>query len=391
MQNKKIKCLYVTFNGLMDPLGQSQVLPYIENLSKNGVKFYLISLEKIKDKEKIKNLKKELKGLKIDWYGLKYFRFYPLGTIVNIFQCFLLSFYLVSLKRINIIHARAYQSLFSTILIKKILRTKLIFDMRGFWPEELVDSGRIKQKSFYYKVLKFLEKKSIFTSDWIIALTPEAKEIIKQKFKVKNVEWMPTCVDENRFKNLQPINFVNKFVVVYSGSLWSFYNMQAMANFFVAIKQKIENSHFLILGNNETEKLNKLFSQKEINKKDYTILTVSPEQVSNYLSGCDIAVSFIYKTYSKKAAFPTKIAEYLMAGLPVVINSQTDFLKNLIVKNKIGVVVDNPDNCDFNKKIDELQVILQDKNIKLICKKIAQGYLNKNICIDKYMDIYKKL
>jgi glycosyltransferase involved in cell wall biosynthesis len=375
----------------MDPLGQSQVLPYIENLSKNGIKFCLISFEKKQDEKKIKNLKKKLGKLGIGWHRLKYFKFYPLGMVVNIFQCFLLSFYLVISKKINVIHARAYQPLFSVIFIKKIFKTKIIFDMRGFWPEELVDSKRIQEKSFYYKILKFLEKKSILHSDWIITLTPEAKKIIKQKFKVKNVEWMPTCVDENRFKNLQPINFTDKFVVVYSGSLWSFYNMQAMANFFVAIKQKIENSHFLILGNNETEKLNKLFSQKEINKKDYTILTVSPEQVSNYLSGCDIAVSFIYKTYSKKAAFPTKIAEYLMAGLPVVINSQTDFLKNLIVKNKIGVVVDNPDNCDFNKKIDELQVILQDKNIKLICKKIAQGYLNKNICIDKYMDIYKKL
>ena len=30
------KCLYVTYDGLLDPLGQSQILPYIENLSENA-------------------------------------------------------------------------------------------------------------------------------------------------------------------------------------------------------------------------------------------------------------------------------------------------------------------------------------------------------------------
>ena len=185
----------------MDPLGQSQVLPYLEDLSKKGMKFYLISLEKARDKEEIKKLKIKLKNLEINWYKLKYFKCYSLGMAFNILQSFLLSFSLIILKRIKIVHARAYTPLFSVLLLKKLFNLSLIFDMRGFWPEELVDSGRIKEKSIYYKILKFLEKKSILLSDKIITLTPESKEIIEEKFKAKDVEWMPTCVDENKFKN----------------------------------------------------------------------------------------------------------------------------------------------------------------------------------------------
>ena len=71
--SEKINTIYITFNGITDPLGQSQVLPYLEELSKNGVNFYLISLEK--DLNKSKELLKDIEGLGIKWYRLKYFKF----------------------------------------------------------------------------------------------------------------------------------------------------------------------------------------------------------------------------------------------------------------------------------------------------------------------------
>ena len=38
--------LYISYDGMTDPLGQSQVIPYIEGLSKLGYQFTLISFEK---------------------------------------------------------------------------------------------------------------------------------------------------------------------------------------------------------------------------------------------------------------------------------------------------------------------------------------------------------
>ena len=140
---QKITCLYITFNGLTDPLGQSQVLPYLKDLSQQGIKFYLISLEK--DLKKAGALADGVKSFGIKWYRLKYFQYGAVGVMLNILQCFLWSFYLLATKKINVIHARSYYPLFSVLLLKKIFGAKLIFDMRGFWPEELVDSGRIKK------------------------------------------------------------------------------------------------------------------------------------------------------------------------------------------------------------------------------------------------------
>ena len=55
------RCLYITYDGLLDPLGQSQILPYIESLNKRYM-FIIISYEKIKGNEiRIENLKKKIK------------------------------------------------------------------------------------------------------------------------------------------------------------------------------------------------------------------------------------------------------------------------------------------------------------------------------------------
>ena len=37
--------LYLSYDGMTDPLGQSQVLPYLAGLSKKGFRFHLISFE----------------------------------------------------------------------------------------------------------------------------------------------------------------------------------------------------------------------------------------------------------------------------------------------------------------------------------------------------------
>lgn len=393
MSEQKIKCLYITFNGLMDPLGQSQVLPYIEGLNKAGIKFYLLSLEKPSDARSIEELRKKLNNLGISWYRLRYFQHRFFLMPFNIFQCFFISSYILIFKKIKIIHTRAYLPLFSVLLLKKIFGMKLIFDMRGFWPEELVDSGRIKKDSTYYKTLKFLERKSILSSDYIITLTPEAKEIIGNNYKDKKLKiiWMPTCVDGDRFETKDPVSFNNKFVVVYLGSLWSYYNMSAMIDFFNILKTKITNSHFLILANNEKEKLYPLFLEKGLREEEYTILSVKPAEVPKYLKSSNLAISFLYDTYSKKASFPTKIAEYLMAGLPVVINTQCNFLKEIINSNKAGIVMDRFDKESCEKALNDLLILLKDENLQTRCKKTAQDYLGKNICIDKYSEIYSAL
>ena len=66
-------CLYVSYDGLLDPLGQSQIIPYLRNLNKNGYKFIIFSYEKIeKNKIQIRLLKKDLEKEGFEWIILPF-------------------------------------------------------------------------------------------------------------------------------------------------------------------------------------------------------------------------------------------------------------------------------------------------------------------------------
>jgi hypothetical protein len=71
--------LFISYNGMLDPLGQTQVLPYLRELAKKGVQFTLLSFEKPHAFEpagvaKSEALRDELQTQGIDWHWLRYHR-----------------------------------------------------------------------------------------------------------------------------------------------------------------------------------------------------------------------------------------------------------------------------------------------------------------------------
>ena len=84
-----INTLYLSYDGLTDPLGQSQVLPYIIGLKQNvKCSFIIISFEKENNfkinKKIIENI---LKANSISWIPLKYTKRPPIfSTIWDIYK-----------------------------------------------------------------------------------------------------------------------------------------------------------------------------------------------------------------------------------------------------------------------------------------------------------------
>src|SRR5215510_6946632 len=71
------RVLFISYNGMLEPLGQTQVLPYLRELAKRGVKFTLLSFEKENafseaGRGRCEELKRELSEQGIEWHWLKY-------------------------------------------------------------------------------------------------------------------------------------------------------------------------------------------------------------------------------------------------------------------------------------------------------------------------------
>src|SRR5215212_8480123 len=79
------RVLFISYNGMLDPLGQSQVLPYLRELSKEGVTFTLLRFEREQawstdGLEKCRKLEAELAVDNIEWHRLKYHKRFSLGA-----------------------------------------------------------------------------------------------------------------------------------------------------------------------------------------------------------------------------------------------------------------------------------------------------------------------
>jgi hypothetical protein len=83
---------------------------------------------------------------------------------------------------IDIIHARSMIPAVMGLVLKKIHKVKLLFDIRGFAIDEKIDSGRLKNDSLMFKVLKKLDNHLYKASDHVVTLTHNAK-ILKRLAK----------------------------------------------------------------------------------------------------------------------------------------------------------------------------------------------------------------
>ncbi|HWR33667.1 MAG TPA: hypothetical protein VN451_09080, partial [Chitinophagaceae bacterium] len=104
------KILYISYDGMTDPLGQSQVLPYIIELSKQGYRFTVLSFEKKKKYQQEKAIiEKITKENYINWVPLFFSSRPPvLSKIYDRWKLFRKAFQLHRREKFAMVHCRSY-------------------------------------------------------------------------------------------------------------------------------------------------------------------------------------------------------------------------------------------------------------------------------------------
>ena len=155
--------LYISYDGMTDPLGQAQVLPYLIGLKKYKHNIFLLSAEKHENYSvhaaKIQQICKENQ---IHWHPIFYRKKPPvLSTILDINTLWKNAKKIITQNNVQIVHCRSYISAFIGLKAQKKLNCKFIFDMRGFWADERIEGNIWKLSNPIHKRLyDFFKKKS---------------------------------------------------------------------------------------------------------------------------------------------------------------------------------------------------------------------------------------
>lgn len=179
------KILFISYDGMTDPLGQSQVIPYLQGLSKKGFQFFLLSCEKPEAFEKNKEtVKKLLEGHSIEWHPIPYTKKPPvLSTLKDILHLHKKATQIHRQHSIDMVHTRPGIPALVGLAMKKKFGIKFLHDIREFYADSRVEGGiwNIKNPLFrvIYNYFKRKEKEEIGLCDGIVCLTHVAAKITR--------------------------------------------------------------------------------------------------------------------------------------------------------------------------------------------------------------------
>lgn len=406
MKNNNI--LYLSYDGITDPLGQSQVLPYIIGLSKKGYSFTLISFEKSEKYEKRKAIIQAIcKDSNIEWLPFIYTKFPPVFSTIKDIQTLRQKVKaLHKIKNFDIIHCRSYITALVGLEMKQKYGVKFIFDMRGFWADERVDGKIWNLKNPLYRLIynyfKKKEKQFFENADYVVSLTEAGKKEIHSWSLNNNpipIEVIPCCTDLSLFSSsnikkedqqqlrkelgIQEHNFV----LSYLGSIGTWYMLDEMLLFFKQLlNHKPEALFFFITGENKEVIFNKCL-RYDIPVDKIIIKRAERNEVPLYLSISHLNIFFILPVFSKKASSPTKQGEVMSMGIPIICNDRVGDSAEILLKNNGGYVLSNFDNESYNEIIQEIETKKKNK------EEIIKGalYFDLNSGINKYEKIYTQL
>lgn len=410
-----VKTLYICYFGVRQALVQTQVIPYLLEIAKDGVAISLLTFEPdLKANwttEQIETERKHLAEKGIDWHCLAYHkRFSVIATAYDVFGGVRFVHRTIRENNIDILHGRSHVATLMGALAKKFSKRKpkLLFDIRGFFPEEYTDAGVWPEGGLLFRTVKRIERWLMKEADGFVVLTEKAREILFPESSEtgfdnigRPVEVIPCCVDLERFKAVnnvtrsdmrKKLGVEDRNVIAYVGSFGGWYLTDEMIDFYVAARESDRTTFALILTQRDKEVIARQFRQKGFADTDFLVETVPPSGIANYLNSADMAISFIKACYSKLSSSPTKIAEYLAAGVPIIFNSGVGDLDHMLGGENVGIVVENFTTIDYEKALHEIHDLKQDDRLRTRCEQTAMKFFAlEGVGGVKYRKIYKRL
>ena len=329
-----MRVLYLSHTGMTEPLGQSQVLPYLTGVRRLGVEVEIISFEPAGTrKETVETVTARLLRDDIAWQPLV--RSASHALLRKTWEASLaLARALTAAwrRRPNVVHARSYLPAAVADAVAMLCPgAEMLFDCRGMLGDEYVDSGHWSRDMFSYRLVKRVERRLFDRARGLVVLTEALRHWLGEHGLVGGntaVEVIPCCVDTDRFRPdaaararvRRELGLDGRLAVTYSGTLGSWYLEREMVSFVAALKRQRRGVKFVVLTRAPTERLRELAAAAGLADDELAIQAATPDAMPSLLSAGDLGLSFIAPCFSKMGSSPTKVAEYLAAGMPTVVN-----------------------------------------------------------------------
>lgn len=399
------RILFVSYDGMTDPLGRSQVLPYLIGLSAMGHEITLLSCEKparlARDAAVIERI---CRDAGIGWRPIVYRSRPPvLGSMSNVANLKRTARRLHAEHNFDMVHGRSYIGAIVALDLKCKFGVSFLFDMRGFWADERVDGNvwNLSNPVFraVYGYYKRLEAQFLAQADHIISLTEAGKRIVAARPETRApITVIPCCVDFDHFALVTEAAraaarteldiALERKVVAYLGSLGTWYMLDEMLDFFAVYRGHEPSALLFFITQDDPQPIVDAAAARGITNDALLIRPASREQVPRFLEAADYGLFFIKPVFSKKASSPTKMGELLAMGLPVVTNTGVGDVDEILHDVEGGAVTARFDVPAYEAAIAKLREL---KALPADIRRNALGWFDVKTGIARYHAIYEAL
>lgn len=220
--------------------------------------------------------------------------------------------------------------------------------------------------------------------------------VIWNSVPVKSLETNATAaMERDRHKMRCSLGFDDELVLVYSGSVYPRQCVDMGLRVVRWVMEAYPRSRFLGLSQN-LEQLRGLVADAGIDEGRCVLRTVPHEDVPGYLRAADIGLIstnlFHPPALANRICCPVKYAEYLAAGLPVILSDGIGDFSALTTETGLGCVLGaGEDATEVRRKVLRFlePFCVAREAYRERCKRLAAAKLSYDRAMDALQDLYR--
>lgn len=395
--------LYICYEAVTEPLVASQVIGYLEPLAQAGYEIHLLTFEKHRlssaERDRIRG---KLLEDGIAWNGLRYHRWPSLpATAFDIATGVIRAFLVCRRHDIAFLHCRSHVAALMGLLLKFLVSRPFIFDCRGLLADEYVDAGHWRAGGLLFRLTKAAERLILRQADAVVVLTERLRSELAglSPDRMRPIVAIPCCVESEfgatpavRAATREARAWNDRFVCAYVGKLGGWYPVDLIALFFSAVR-RLEPSAFLYIATqSDHAALARALDHEGVPRQAWAAEQLAPSEVLGVLTAADAGLSLILPCPSKRASSPTKVGEYLAAGVPVVSTPGIGDCDALLADHRVGIVTTGVEAKDLADAAHALLDLSRDPGIRERCADVARAHLSMaRVGAVRYEKLYRAL
>lgn len=400
--------LFITYDGLLDPLGGSQILPYLKAIATREDHLHVLSFEKPERYNLAAGkLREALSSTTIHWTPLIFTRSCgTAGKVWDLVRMQLAACGIAARIQPSVVHARSHAPALAAWLIKVLFRARYLFDCRGLWVDERVDKGGWVLSNTWHRLqfhtYKWIERILFSKVDHMVVLT---EAVIPEVLRLgvpsrQHLTVIPCCADFCHFQLATPQSRQiarseckipeASLVLGYLGSVGRMY----MPECFLRLVELASIRHSLIQALVLTPDQDKFLQLMQAHlpaalHPHVQVRTANRDQVARWLPAMDLLVAFVNPSYARISMSPTKLAEAWATGIPAICNSGVGDVATLVEELEAGMVIDLESDLDLIFAADSLPSLIDKGGARL--RRATKGRLGLDLAADRYWCIYDRL